>query len=163
MLAALLSMCLSFVLVVRCGGQSSAVKSSPTPQIAPSVAATSLPDPATSSVLQARIISIFLIDPMRPKQRAQLANQIARMSGVQESAFVFKKPALQRFKKRLGKNDSIVVVGLPTNPLPASFEIVVKTRSDVLPVARRFFNDPLVDNDPGTHDGVAFARYPAIP
>jgi hypothetical protein len=42
--------------------------------------------------------------------------------------------------------------------LPASFEIVVKTRSDVLPVARRFFNDPLVDNDPGTHDGVAFAR-----
>ena len=108
MLAALLSMCLSFVLVVGCGGQSSAVKSSPTPQIAPSVAATSLPDPATSSVLQARIISIFLIDPMKPKQRAQLANQIARMPEVQEFAFVSKKLALHRLKKRLGKNDSIV-------------------------------------------------------
>ena len=84
------------------------------------------------------------------------------MPDVQEFAFVSKKLALARLKKRLGKNDSIVV-GLPTNPLPASFEIVVKARSDVLPVARRFFNNPLVGNDPGTHDGVAFARYPASP
>lgn len=99
---------------------------------------------------------------MKPKQRAQLADQIARMPDVQEFAFVSKKLALARLKKRLGKNDSIVV-GLPTNPLPASFEIVVKARSDVLPVARRFFNNPLVGNDPGTHDGVAFARYPASP
>ena len=164
MLVVLLSTCLSFVLVVGCGGQSSSVKSSPTPQLAPSVAATSLPDPATSSALQARIISVFLSDTVKPKQRAQLAAQIARMTEVQEFALVSKKLGLLRLKKRLGKNGAAIFSGWDGhNPLPAYFEIVVKAHSDVLPVARRFFNNPLVDNDPGTHDGVTFAHYPTNP
>jgi hypothetical protein len=161
---ALLSMCLLLVLVIGCGGQSSPVKSSPTPHVAPSVAATSLPDPATSSALTSRIVSVFLNDAVTLTQRNQLAEQIAEMPEVQEFAFVSKKLGLLRFKKQLGKNGLDVFSSLKGhNPLPAGFEIVVKTRGDVLPVARRFFKNPLVANDPGTHDGVALGHYPTIP
>jgi FtsX extracellular domain len=155
---ALLLTFLSLVLVVGCGGRSSPVESSPTPRIAPSVAATSLPDPAMSSVLQARIVSVSLKDPLKPKQRARLADQIARMPEVQEFAFVSRRLAWMRLLERRG-----ITVWLRPILLPASFEIIVKSRDDVLPVARRFFNDPLVDNDPHTHDGVAFINHPASP
>jgi len=30
----------------------------------------------------------------------------------------------------------------------------VRSRGDVAKVARRFYGDPIVDNDPHTHDGV---------
>jgi hypothetical protein len=164
---ALLSMCLLLVLVIGCGGQSSPVKSSPTPQLAPSVAATSLPDPATSSALHPLIISVWLRNSVTLGQRSQLAEQIAQMPEVQEFAFVSKKLALLQLEKllKLSKSNAATMVsGLKGhNPVPAYFEIVVKTRSDVLPVARRFFSNPLVDNDPGTHDGVAFGHYPKIP
>jgi len=158
MLVALLSACLPFVLVAGCGGQTPVARSSPTPQIAPSVAATTLPDPATDSVLKARIVSVFLRDTAKPRQRAHLAGQIARIPGVQEFAFVSKKLTMMRWLERHG-----ILVWLRSNPLPASFEIIVKSRDDVLPVARRLFKNPLVDNDPGTHDGVAFTHSPASP
>ena len=164
-LVALLA-CLSLVLVAGCGGQTSA-KSSPTPQLAPSVAATSLPGPAASlpgstappgSALSSRIIFVYVNDTTTPQQRAQLAEQIAKMSEVQEFAFVSKKLGMLRFEKQL-KNAAAIIAGLKGhNPFPAYFEIVLKTHSDVLPVARRFFNNPLIDNDPGTHDGVGLPR-----
>ena len=47
---------------------------------------------------------------------------------------------------------------LPINPLPASWEIQVKDANQVDAVAAKFFDDPAVDNDPGTHNGVKYAR-----
>ena len=47
---------------------------------------------------------------------------------------------------------------LPINPLPASYEIHVKDTNQVDAVAAKFFNDPAVDNDPGTHNGVKYAQ-----
>ena len=167
MLVALLWTCLSCVLVVGCGGQSASVRSSPTPQLAPSVAATSLPAPATRSALTSRIVSVWLRNAVTLGQRSQLAEQIAQMPEVQKFAFVSKKLALLQFEKllKLSKSSAATMAsGLKGhNPVPAYFEIVVKTRSDVLPVSRRFFSNPLVDDDPGTHDGVTFGRYPKIP
>ena len=46
---------------------------------------------------------------------------------------------------------------LPINPLPASYEIQVKDANQVDAVAQKFFDDPAVDNDPGTHNGVKYA------
>lgn len=111
--------------------------------------------PAISSALQARIVSIFMKGTVKPEQRAQLADEIARTPGVREFAFVSKHLTMMRLLERLGD-----LVWVRSNPLPASFEIVVKSRGDVLPVARRFFNNPFVRDDPGTHDGVGFALPP---
>ncbi len=80
------------------------------------------------------------------------------MPEVREFAFVSNRLALPRYETENGAT----VVRWPS-PIPAYFEIVVKARSDVLPVARRFFSNPLVDNDPGTHDGVGFAHSPTSP
>ena len=76
--------------------------------------------------------------------------------------YVSKDQALADFRARQPEVANLVN-SLPSNPLPASFEIIVKSRDDVLPVARRLFKNPLVDNDPGTHDGVAFTHSPASP
>ena len=154
----LLAILAAVLLLAGCGGQSSSVKPSPTPHLAPSVAATLLPDPATRSALRPLIVSVWLRDEVTQEQRACLAEHIARMPEVREFAFVSKRLSLLRLLKRLG-----ILVWPRSNPVPASFEIVVKSRGDVLPLARSFFTDPLVDNDPGTHDGVSFARSPTSP
>jgi len=153
----------AFALVSGCGsGGEGAPSLSPTPQVAPSVAATSLPDPVPSSPVEARIVSFFLKAGVTSRQRSQLGEQIARMSEVQAFAFVSQKLALQRMRKRLANNHSTIV--LPdTLMFPASFEIAVKARGDGVSVARRFENNPLVDNDPGTHDGVTFGGFPTKP
>jgi hypothetical protein len=39
---------------------------------------------------------------------------------------------------------------------PASFEILVRDPRTEQAVAERFFNDPIVDNSPGQHDGVVY-------
>ena len=69
--------------------------------------------------------------------------------------YISKEEALRRFEQRFGPR---IVNNLPINPLPASFEIQVKNANDVDTVAQRFFKDPTVDNDPGTHNGVKYAR-----
>jgi FtsX extracellular domain len=158
MLVALLSTWLSLAVIGGCGGQTSVVKSSPTPQIAPFVAANSLPDPATSSVLKERIVSVYLRGTVKPGQRAHLADQIAKTPGVQEYAFVSRNLTMIRFLKQSGS-----LVWLRSNPFPTSFEIVVRSRNDVLSVARRFFDNPLVDSTPGHHDGVAFTSSSTSP
>ena len=69
--------------------------------------------------------------------------------------YISKDEALRRFRKRFGER---IVQNLPINPLPASYEIQVKDANQVDRVARQFFDDPAVDNDPGTHNGVKYAR-----
>lgn len=156
-IAALILGSLLVILVLGCGGhpQGGAPSSSPTPHLAPSVAASSL-SPETSSAFGSRIITVFLKNSATPKRRARLSAQIARMPEVQEFAFVSKNLALLQLKKQLGKNAATIFSELHgNNPLPASFRIVVKASSQVLQVAQRFYGNPLVDNDPGTHDGVS--------
>jgi cell division transport system permease protein len=69
--------------------------------------------------------------------------------------FISKDEALKRFREKFGEG---IVNNLAINPLPASYEIQVKNADQVDAVARQFFNDPSVDNDPGTHNGVKYAR-----
>ena len=161
---AVVSLALAVVpFVAGCGGNPSAQGKpglSATPQPAPSVAATSLPAPVASSPFDARIVSVFLKDRVTSKQRAQLAGQIARIPGVQAFAFVSPKLALRRLREYLLKHRAI---DEGSRPLPAFFEIVVKARGDALSVAKRFLTNPLVDNDPGTNDGVEFGELPANP
>jgi cell division transport system permease protein len=105
-------------------------------------------------------IEVFIKDEVSaiPSQVSAMEAQIQAMPEVRSVDFVTKDEALQRLKKELGPGGSGVFKNLYTNPLPASFEIYVKNPAQVDRVAARFFTDPRVDNDPGTTDGVSYAR-----
>ena len=74
---------------------------------------------------------------------------------VKSYKYISKDEALRRFRERFGER---IVANLPINPLPASYKIQVKDANQVDAVAAKFFNDPMVDNDPGTHNGVKYAK-----
>ena len=104
------------------------------------------------------MIEVFLKDTATPEQVAQMKQQIEAMPEFKSLSYVSKDQALAEFKKRLGENAQSILENLSTNPLPASFRIYVKDPGQVDAVAARFFEDPIVANDPGTHNGVHYAR-----
>jgi hypothetical protein len=104
-----------------------------------------------------RTIDVFLKDSVTVAQRDAMAGRIAAMPEVEVYAYVTKAQALQQFKDTLGKKADDVLRALPSDPLPASFRIIVKDTSQVRAVASRFYRDPAVDSSPsspGGHDGV---------
>jgi hypothetical protein len=151
-----------------CGGESSSSpRASASPQ--PAASAAVLPglsaddfakDPSAYKEVAGRVINVFLEDGSSRKERAAMAERIAAMPEVVAYHYVTKAEALKRFaaySERIAK----VTENLPINPLPASFEILVREGEDVTVVARRFYDDPLAFNDPGTHNGVSIgARIP---
>ena len=108
--------------------------------------ATSLKDRVT--------IEVFIKDDAGPEGQQALEQKIAAMPEVKSFTYISKDEALDRFEKKFG---SRIVQNLPTNPLPASFEIQVKDAEQVDMVAERFFDDQYVDHSPGTTDGVQYA------
>ena len=101
------------------------------------------------------MIEVFVKDNATPEQTQSLERKIQGMNDVKSYKYISKEEALRRFRERFGER---IIKNLPINPLPASYEIQVKNADRVDSVAQRFFNDPTVDNDPGTHNGVKYAR-----
>jgi cell division transport system permease protein len=101
------------------------------------------------------MIEVFIKDPSTPQQTQQLERKIQSISEIKSYKYISKDEALRRFRERFGER---IVANLPINPLPASYEIQVKNADQVDAVAAKFFNDPNVDNDPGTHNGVKYAK-----
>jgi len=101
------------------------------------------------------MIEVFVKDEATPEQTQALERKIQGMNDVKSYKYISKEEALRRFRERFGER---IIKNLPINPLPASYEIQVKNADRVDSVAQRFFNDPTVDNDPGTHNGVKYAR-----
>jgi cell division transport system permease protein len=101
------------------------------------------------------MIEVFIKDDATPEQTQSLERKIQGMNDVKSYKYISKEEALRRFRERFGER---IIKNLPINPLPASYEIQVKNADRVDSVAQQFFNDPTVDNSPGTHDGVKYAR-----
>jgi len=101
------------------------------------------------------MIEVFVKDEATPEQTQALERKIQGMNDVKSYKYISKEEALRRFRERFGER---IVANLPINPLPASYEVQVKNADRVDSVAQQFFNDPTVDNDPGTHNGVRYAR-----
>jgi cell division protein FtsX len=106
-----------------------------------------------------RVVEVFIKDGTQRAKKQAMAERIAAMPEVEAYAFVTKAQALARFRRRFGER---ITENLPVNPLPASFEILVREIGDVARVADRFYEDPIVDNDPGTHNGVKRAADPLL-
>ena len=100
------------------------------------------------------LIEVFIKDDATDAQKAALEQKIQSIPEVKHYDYISKDRALERFRQRFGDR---IVQNLPINPLPASYEIQVKDANQVDAVAAKFFTDPAVDNDPGTHDGVKYA------
>jgi cell division transport system permease protein len=100
-------------------------------------------------------IEVFIKDAATQQQILDMQDRIKAMPEVKSWDFVTKEEALKRFIERYG---NAIVSQLTGNPLPASFEIKVKNADQVDAVAARFFSDAIVDNSPGTHDGVQYAQ-----
>jgi cell division transport system permease protein len=101
------------------------------------------------------MIEVFIKDEATPEQTQALERRIKGMDEVKSYKYISKDEALRRFRERFGER---IVANLPINPLPASYEIQVKDADRVDSVAEAFFDDPVVDNDPGTHNGVKYAK-----
>ncbi len=101
------------------------------------------------------MIEVFVKDSATPQQTQALERKIQAIPQVKSYKYISKDEALRRFRERFGER---IVANLPINPLPASYEIQVKNADLVDSVAGKFFDDPTVDNDPGTHNGVKYAK-----
>ncbi len=113
----------------------------------------------TTSLTNRVEIEVF-IKGAPPQQSSidALGAKIRAMPEVKNVVYVSQAQALLDLEKMLGSNYQQIVQNLQNNPLPASYKIFVKNPNDVDRVAARFFSDPNVDNDPGTTDGVSYAK-----
>jgi cell division transport system permease protein len=112
-------------------------------------------DRGATSLKNRVTIEVFIKDDAGPEGQQALEQKIAAMPEVKSFTYISKDEALRRFQDRYG---SRIVQNLPINPLPASFEIQVNDADQVEVVAKRFFDDPNVDNDEGTTNGVQYAQ-----
>jgi cell division transport system permease protein len=104
------------------------------------------------------LIEVFIKDDASEAQKSSLEQKIQALQSqgmVKSYQYISKEAALKRFEQRFGPR---IVQNLPINPLPASYEVQVKDTNQVDTVAAKFFDDPAVDNDPGTHNGVKYAQ-----
>ncbi len=101
------------------------------------------------------MIEVFIKDEAPQEQVTALEQKIQGIPEIKSYKYISKDEALRRFRERFGER---IVANLPINPLPASYEIQVKDADQVDAVAQKFFDDPAVDNDAGTHNGVKYAK-----
>ena len=112
----------------------------------------------TTSLKNRVEIEVFIKDSATDQQVNDMRQRVQALPQLKSFQFITKEQALEDFKKTLGPNANEVLSNLTVNPLPRSFKIFVKDPSQVDQVASQFFNDPIVDNDPGTHNGVTYAK-----
>jgi len=108
---------------------------------------------ATSGVRSKLEIEVFIKNDASPEEINDLGDEIRAMPEVREVNFVSKEEALNRLRERM-KGHEDVLDAISGNPLPPSYEIILKNPENIETVASRFYDNPIVDNDPGTHSGV---------
>jgi cell division transport system permease protein len=105
-------------------------------------------------------IEVFISDAASSAQLDALQAKIRALPQLRSYYYISKEQAMKIFEQRLGRQGKEIIANLVGDPLPASYVIYVKDPNQVDAVAAKFFNDPAVDNTPGTHDGVRTRRQP---
>ena len=100
-------------------------------------------------------VEVFIKNTASPDEINGLGDEIRAMPEVRDVNFVSKDEALDRLRNSL-KGHEDVLDALSGNPLPPSYEITLKDPERIEEVASRFFDNPIVDNSPGTHEGVKY-------
>lgn len=76
-------------------------------------------------------ISVYLEDTLKEKDIQEVGMQIKKVPGVTEINYVSKAEAMEKFKKRLGEQQSLLSALGDVNPLPNSYEVKVDTPDKV--------------------------------
>ena len=126
---------------ISCGSGATST-SSPSPKPAASVTAISGQD------VSDRLVTVFVKDDASSAAVAEMAKQIAAMPEVEAYHFVTKEEALAEYKAMLGPDADALLKN--QNPLPASFQVLVRDRADVAMVTERLHENSVVDNNPET-------------
>jgi cell division transport system permease protein len=77
---------------------------------------------ATSLESQVQI-NVYLKDELSEKKMEDIGQKIKKLPGVEEIKFVSKKEAMERFKERLGDQQTLLTALGESNPLPNAFEV----------------------------------------
>ncbi|MHB0866254.1 MAG: permease-like cell division protein FtsX [Thermoleophilia bacterium] len=100
-------------------------------------------------------VEVFIKNTASPDEINGLGDEIRAMPEVKDMRFISKEEALDRLRESL-KGHEDVLEALSGNPLPPSYQIILRDPAQINMVAERFFDNPVVDNSPGTHDGVKY-------
>lgn len=71
-------------------------------------------------------VNVYLEDELPEARIEEIGTEIKSMQGVESALFISKKAAMERFKERLGDQQSLLAALGDTNPLPAGFEVKLK-------------------------------------
>lgn len=92
-----------------------------------------------ASSLESQVqISVYLEDDLSKDQTEEIESKIKKMQGIEEIKYITKEEALERFKERLGDQQTLLTALGDTNPLPNAFEVrllqpeLVKTAAAVI-------------------------------
>lgn len=79
-----------------------------------------------ASALESQVqITVYLKDDMSDLEMREVGTRISKLQGVSHVMFVSKEEAMERFKDRLGDQQSLLTALGDTNPLPNAFEVKV--------------------------------------
>ena len=76
-------------------------------------------------------VKVFFVDSVTPKQVNAVGHQLATDQRISEYQFVSKTEALKRMQKKYPQ----LTANLPSNPLPAAFEVTPRNAEDVKMIA----------------------------
>lgn len=80
-----------------------------------------------ASSLESQVqISVYLEDGLEDERIESIGAELKAMQGVEEVAYISKAEAMQRFKERLGDQQSLLDALGDSNPLPNAYEVRLK-------------------------------------
>lgn len=85
---------------------------------------------ATSLESQVQI-NVYLKEDLSEKKMEDIGQKIKKLSGVEEIKFISKKEAMERFKERLGDQQTLLTALGESNPLPNAFEVKLRAPEQV--------------------------------
>lgn len=89
-----------------------------------------------ASALESQVeISVYLKDDLSDQKNREIGTYLSKLPGVTQVHFVSKEEALNKFKTRLGEQQSLLTALGEANPLPNAFEVKVDRPEQVKPVA----------------------------
>lgn len=105
-------------------------------------------------------VTVFIRDSATPEQAKALEAEIRSTPGVETCEYFTKEESILRI---LDGRPEVMMGSVAAAAAAASYVIRVKDAALAYAVAQHFFYDPVVNSDPGTHNGVLVSTRVGVP